>query len=196
MVLLEALPEPGCSEAHRPSNFLQALNHGQFISDCARANRVLPLEQLFSLLSVQPSCVHSEATRSFSGHALQCSASPALQASPPRPAPRVSDDPCSLPPHPQWDLLPPGSVQGKVLGSAGTLWGSTRNTRAGPAKDGRRSPLQPAQCPGCLVLRSTPSEHRPGPRGVSLTHGSSPVSAGTWCKQQLARAKGSARVSI
>lgn len=40
-----------------PSNFLQALNHGQFRSDCACADIALPLEQPFSFPTVQPSHV-------------------------------------------------------------------------------------------------------------------------------------------
>lgn len=43
-----------------PSNFLQALNHGQFRSDCACTNIALPLEQPFSFPAVQPSHVRGE----------------------------------------------------------------------------------------------------------------------------------------
>lgn len=105
-LLLEALPEPGFWEPHRPSHFLQALNHGPFISDCTRANGALPLEQLFSLLSAQPS--QSPARRCpFSSHIpsapwVQLSSCPQGQL------------PMSLMDLVVPDPLPPGSARGSA----------------------------------------------------------------------------------
>lgn len=44
--------------------------------------------------------------------------------------------------------------------------------------------LQIGQCPGCLQLHSTLSEHHPGSPGASLTHWSPPASVRAWYKQQ------------
>jgi len=175
VVLLEALPEPGCLEAHRPSNFLQALNHSQFISDCVCANIVLPLEQLFSLLSVQPRCVHSEDTCLFSSHTLHAQQVQLCQR-PPRPAPCKSKDPSSLPPHPQrFNSSVPGAPKAKsyaLLKHSGVLPempvpAQLRTAGAVPCSQAMPCVPRALQHPG------HPSQHCPcwpGPGASSSSH--------------------------